>query len=131
MKAITFKMSLVSFLFLTLNTQLLAQKKAFYTTQEEVIEAAYNTLNQWMESGQLKEEMEERLEKVTGETQLSGTFVYDITIRNKGEVASVFKVESDAPVKVQNYVRNYLKEVKFPFKMPKNKSYKFQYEFKF
>lgn len=112
-------------------TDLQAQKKKFYTTQEEVMEAAYLTLDRWMESGELKEGIEKGLEKATGETELKGTFVYDITIRNKGEVASLFKVASDAPVKVQNYFKNYLKEVTFPFKMAKNKSYKFQYEFKF
>ena len=118
-------------LFLTIGTycSTWAQKKPFYNTQEEVIEAAYLTLDDWMSSGALKESIEKGLEKATGYTTLEGNYIFDLTIRHKGEVASVFKVESDAPVKMQNYVKNYMKELQFPFKMPKDKSYKFRYEF--
>ncbi|MEQ8907847.1 MAG: hypothetical protein RIC95_01530 [Vicingaceae bacterium] len=125
------KICLFSLLLAAFSFQAEAQRKPFYTTQEEVVEAAYKSLDQRMESGSLEEWIEGNLEKATGETELSGTFVYDLTIRKKGEVASVFKVESDAPIKVQNYVKDYMKALKFPFKMPKNKSYKFRYEFNF
>jgi hypothetical protein len=130
MKMKNLKITLIAMFLLAFVEQLQAQKN-FYNTQEEVIEAAYKTLDNWMESGELKEAIEKKLEKYTGESSLTGTFIYDITIRNKGEVASVFKVESDAPIKVQNHFKDCLKALQFPFKMPKNKSYKFRYEFKF
>jgi hypothetical protein len=125
------KLSLLTLLFIALSISAKAQKKPFYTTQEEVVEAAYKALDEMMESGEIEEWIEKKLEKRTGEKELSGKFVYDLTIRGKGEVATVFKVECDAPIKVQNNVRDHLKELKFPFKMPKNKSFKFRYEFNF
>lgn len=127
----TLKLIILAFLMSGFSQLAKAQKKPFYNTQEAVMEAAYKSLDERMENGSIKAWIEDGLEKATGETTLKGRFVYDITIRNKGEVASVFKVESDASVPVQNYVRNHMKALRFPFKMPKNKSYKFQYEFKF
>lgn len=131
MKSIAMKFSLLSLIFLLSMSQSFGQKKKFLTTQEEVMEAAYTTLDQWMESGELKTAIEKGLDKATGVEQISGKFIYDITLRKKGEVASVFKVDSEAAIEVQNYLTNYLKTLKFPFKMPKNKSFKLRYEFNF
>lgn len=122
---------LISLAFLLSGSFQLKAQKEYYSTQEEVIEAAYLTLDRWIESGEFRENIEHRLERNTGENKMSGTYVMDITLRHKGEVVSVNVVESNAAIKLQNYMKDYIKLLKFPFKMPKNKRYKFRYEFKF
>jgi hypothetical protein len=101
----------------------LAQKKPYYNTQEAVIEAAYTTLDQEMKTGKILEWAQE--------VNLTGTYTYDITLRGKGEVVTVRSIESSGELKQQNALKDYLKTLRFPFKMPKDKSYKFRYEFKF
>ncbi len=64
-------------------------------------------------------------------TVINGTFTFDITIREKGEVATVFSVKRDGEVEDHNHLKDFIKAYKFHFKMPKSKSYKFQYKFQF
>lgn len=113
---------LVIVLFLSIGVK--AQKRPYYDTQETVIEAAYNALDQAMQpEGYLHENMIEYGWK--------GTYTFNITIRGKGEVATVSKAADSDDIKTQNQVKNVIKTMKFPFKMPKNHSYKFKYEFTF
>lgn len=101
-----------------------AQKKPYYNTQEAVIEAAYNALDLAMKpEGYLYEKMIEYA--------WEGTYSFNITIRGKGEVITVSKAAESDNIKTQNQVKNVIKEMKFPFKMPKNHSYKFKYNFTF
>jgi len=100
-----------------------AQKKPYYTEQEQIIEAAYIALDNEMKSGELLE--------WAAEKNIKGTYTFDMTIRHKGEVSTIMAVAREGEISHQNALKNYLKEIKFPFKMPKNKSYKFKYEFKF
>ena len=56
----------------------------------------------------------------------------DITIHEKGKVATVFVVSNKGgAIKQQNLVKDFVKEFRLSFKMPKGKDYKFQYIFKF
>lgn len=101
-----------------------AQKKPFYNTQEEVIEAAYNALdNSLKPEGYLFEKQ--------SEYGWQGNYAFNITLRGKGEVATVSVAESGENIQMQNQIKNVLKGMKFPFKMPKDHSYKFKYKFKF
>ncbi len=100
-----------------------AQKKPFYNEEEQVIEAAYNTLEQEMKNGELLEWAKEQ--------GIKGAYTFNITIRGKGEVATVSVVKREGEINDQNILKDYIKTMRFPFKMPKDKSYKFQYEFKF
>lgn len=122
MKKIT-KAIIVS-LFLMIGISAQAQKKPYYNTQEEVIEAAYIALDNSMKS-----------EGYMNEKQLEygwkGTYSFNITLRGKGEVATVSVAESGDNIQMQNQIKNVLKTMKFPFKMPKNHSYKFKYKFTF
>ncbi|MHC1774828.1 MAG: hypothetical protein AB9834_05370 [Lentimicrobium sp.] len=70
-------------------------------------------------------------EKVT-EAGIKGQYVFDITIREKGFVATVFVVnDGENPIPMQNRLKDIIKAYRFSFKVPKGKSYKFQYEFNF
>ena len=63
---------------------------------------------------------------------ISGKYVFDITIREKGMTATVFVVNDGAnPIQMQNRLKDIVKNFKFSFKVPKGKSYKFQYTFNF
>jgi hypothetical protein len=101
-----------------------AQKKPFYNTQEEVIEAAYKAIDNSLKT-------EGYLHEQNLEYSWKGTYTFNITIRGKGEVATVSIAESGDDIKMQNQIKNVLKGMKFPFKMPKDHSYKFKYEFNF
>lgn len=70
-------------------------------------------------------------EKVT-EAGIKGQYIFDITIREKGFVATVFVVnDGENPIPKQNRLKDIIKAYRFSFKVPKGKSYKFQYEFNF
>jgi hypothetical protein len=63
---------------------------------------------------------------------IKGEYTYDITIREKGDIATVFVVGNEnGTVDAQNKLKNYLMEFEFSFKMPKGKLYKFRYTFEF
>lgn len=65
-------------------------------------------------------------------TDISGKYVFDITIRERGMTATVFVVnDGENPIQMQNKLKDIVKNFKFSFKVPKGKSYKFQYTFKF
>jgi hypothetical protein len=103
-----------------------AQKKPFYSEQGEIIEAANKSLDNSMKSGDLKD--------WATKYNITGNYTLNLTIGGKkGEVITVSTVErsEDASVKQQNSVKNHIKLLRFPFKMPKGKSYQFEYEFKF
>jgi hypothetical protein len=101
-----------------------AQKRVI-ANQIEVKKAAVETITKDMQS-------EGGLFELKQEYQITGVYVYDITIKNKGEVISVFAVRNeDGTIPFQNRVKDYIKEMKMGFKMPKNKSYKFRYKFNF
>ena len=119
MKTLFFTLSI--FLMLQVN----AQKKPFYNTQEEIIEAAYLTLdNDLQEGGSLHE--------FKSKNQLQGTYSFTLTLQGKGEVVTVYVVDrAGGSIEMQNQLKNYMKGYKFPFKMPKNKRYQFNYQFKF
>ena len=66
------------------------------------------------------------------ENSIQGSFTFDLTIRNKGEMATVFSVTTEGgTLKMQNMLKDKLKAFRFSFKMPKGNSYKFQYTFQF
>lgn len=63
---------------------------------------------------------------------IRGEYTYDITIREKGDIATVFVVGNEnGTVDAQNKLKDCLMEFDFSFKMPKGKLYKFRYTFAF
>ena len=118
------KIFLTAAVLLIVSTTAKAQKKPFYNTQESAIEAAYKTLDYEMKEGKLIEWAKEN--------GISGSYTMDIAIKGKGEVVTVRPLNREnGEIKYQNWVKDYIKSFRFPFKMPKDKSYQFQYEFKF
>lgn len=113
-------------LFAMVTLQTYAQKKILLESKDEIIEQATKELNDAMQppEGALY------LWKV--ENNIKGEYIIDITIREKGDIASVFMAGSDgADIKMQNLVKDRIRLFEFGFKMPKGKTYKFQYIFKF
>lgn len=63
---------------------------------------------------------------------IKGEYILDITVHDKGQVLSVFMVSSDADdVKMQNRAKDLVRTIVFGFKVPRDKTYKFQYTFQF
>ena len=115
---------LITLIMLTTIFKSEAQKKPYYNEQEQVIEAAYTVLDHEMNSGNLI--------SWARENNFKGSYIFDITIGGKkGEVLTVFAVQNNGVISNQNKLNSYLKSMRFPFKMPKDKRYKFRYEFKF
>ncbi len=72
------------------------------------------------------------LYKEISENGIKGHYIFDITIREKGFVATVFVVnEGENQISLQNRLKDIIKRYRFSFKVPKGKSYKFQYTFNF
>lgn len=64
------------------------------------------------------------------ESGIHGQYVFDITLREKGEIATVFVVNDGVnSIAMQNRMKDIVKRYRFSFKVPKGKSYKFQYTF--
>jgi hypothetical protein len=103
-----------------------AQKKVLIESKDDIIEQATKELTEAMQppEGSLY------LWKV--ENNIQGEYIIDITIREKGDIASVFMAGSEgSDIKMQNMVKDRIRLFEFSFKMPTGKTYKFQYIFKF
>lgn len=120
------KYTAILILMLATATSGFAQKMPLIQEREDIIAEAKKELDAMMANS------ESDFKKKITENKISGEYVFDITIEGKGKVLSVFVVSSDADdVKQQNYVKDLVKAIQFNFKMPKDKSYKFQYTFNF
>ncbi len=115
---------LLSVVFISVSVS--AQKKVFLESKALIIETATKELDSAMQSP------EGSLYLFQLEKGLKGEYVFDITIREKGEVSSVFVVGNNGgTISQQNMLKDKIKNFKFNFKMPKGKLYKFRYIFKF
>lgn len=103
-----------------------AQKKELIEYQDDIIKRATYELDSAMKAP------EGILFLFSQKKHIHGTYVIDLTIREKGEVASVYCVGNEGgSIESQNILKDFVKNFVFNFKMPKGKRYKFQYEFKF
>jgi hypothetical protein len=117
-------------LFITLilfsGTALKAQKSVTIALKEDVIKQAISELDQAMTPP------EGALYKFAQKYHVTGEYTLQMTIRKKGEVASVFVSDNkDGNIPSQNSLKDKIFDFKFNFKMPKNNDYKFSYTFKF
>lgn len=120
------KKSLIFFCLLILSITVSAQKKILISENDQVVEEARKEIDKTLANPESDFMKAIKVNKVTGE------YVFDITIYEKGKVLSVFAVRSDNwDVKMQNLVKDLVRLLEFDFKMPKGKSYKFQYIFTF
>jgi len=103
-----------------------AQKKELIEYQDDIIKEAKLELDSAMMAP------EGVLYLFSQKKNVKGSYTMDLTIREKGEVVSVFCVSNEnGSITSQNILKDYLQNLGFNFKMPKGKRYKFQYEFKF
>lgn len=120
------KTVLITLLILTSGICLMAQKPELIELKEEVIKQATLELDQAMTSP------EGSLYKFGQKYNISGEYTLTVTIRNKGQVVSVFVADKkDGNIPSQNSLKDQILDFQFSFKMPKNKDYKFNYTFKF
>lgn len=120
------KQLFIILLFLTSGISLLAQKPELIESKEEVIKQATLELDQAMASP------EGSLYKFARKYNITGEYTLQLTIRNKGQVVSVFVADKkEGNIPSQNSLKDKVLDFQFSFKMPKNKDYKFSYTFKF
>jgi len=120
------KNNLLIIILIIISITAFAQKKVTLETKQEVIEAAKNEFKLAMQAPQGE------LYLFKQENNISGEYTMDITIHEKGKVATVFVVSNKGgTIKQQNLVKDFIKEFRLNFKMPKGKDYKFQYIFNF
>jgi len=120
------KQSLFVFFLLISVANLKAQKPEIIELKEEVVKQATLDLDQALSPP------EGEIYKFAQKYKLSGEYTLDITIRNKGEVVSVFVADKkNSNIPSQNSLKDKIMDFRFSFKMPKNKDYKFSYTFKF
>jgi TonB family protein len=119
------KIRYLLFFFTLLTVQVGSAQKRLIQEYDQVVEAAKFELDSMMKPiGLLQQEAKK--------VQVSGEYIMDITVHDKGKVLSVFMVSSDADdVKLQNKAKDLIRTVEFGFKVPKGKTYKFQYIFNF
>jgi len=105
--------------------QAMAQKKEMIENTDAVVKRATSELNQAMQP-------EGSIRTWAAEKNITGEYTFDITIHEKGQVATVFVAGNEGgDIKMQNLLKDHMKTFEFNFKMPKGKKYKFQYKFTF
>ena len=120
------KTLIIALLLLTSGICLKAQKPELLEIKEEVIKQAT------LEIDQALTPPEGALYKFGQKYKISGEYTLQLTLRNKGQVVSVFVADKkDGNIPSQNSLKDKMLDFQFSFKMPKNKDYKFSYTFKF
>ncbi len=103
-----------------------AQLKKHYTDAEEIKAAIKTVLETEMSSE------DGALFKFKEKNAVTGTYNFDVTINDKGQVKSVFVVEREGGSEdLQNLLKDEVLKLKMGFKTPKGKRYKINYKFKF
>ncbi len=116
------KATLLSLIWMLLSISAYAQKKPYLSDKDEIIALAKQTLDEGLEA-------EGFILKYVEKHELKGKYTFDITVFNKGEVSTVRAIDREGEVKMQNELKDFIKSIRFPMKLPKNQSYKFQYVF--
>lgn len=102
-----------------------AQKKILIKDADTIIMTAKKCIETDLQA-------EGKIREIVDKHQLTGLFDVDLTINEKGEVVSVFfQQKPDIEIKKISYFREFLNSYTFPFKTPKGRKYKFNYQFNF
>ncbi|MBN1339392.1 MAG: hypothetical protein JXA03_08715 [Bacteroidales bacterium] len=119
-------LTVILIILISFSAQAQKKKKILLENRDMIIQTATLELDSAMMAPQGELYLFARENNITGEYSL------DITIREKGEVASVFVAGNiGGNIKAQNRLKDRIKAHSFGFKMPKGKTYKFQYIFRF
>jgi hypothetical protein len=101
-----------------------SQKKVLIENKDQIIEQAR------LEIEQALTPPEGPIYLFVQEHSIKGEYTYDITIREKGDVATVFSVGNmNGTIEGQNKLKDFLLNFEFSFKVPKGKYYKFRHIF--
>lgn len=115
---------IVLLLMMGVSKQSLAQKNISLTNPDEITEVAVKYFEYSLKEGELF--------KLAEKYQITGAYEFDVTIRERGEVASVFVVDREGgSLAFQNLVKDAVMKMKLGFKMQKGKRYKINYKFQF
>lgn len=115
---------LIALLLISVSTK--AQKPPLIELKDEVIKQATLELEQALTPP------DGSLYKFAQKAKLTGEYTMQLTLRNKGQVVSVFvQDKKNGNIPSQNSLKDRLLAFQFNFKMPKNKDYKLSYTFKF
>ena len=103
-----------------------AKERVLLESKEEIIQQAVKELDDALIPP------EGVLYKFGQKFAIKGEYNFQLTIRDKGNVVSVFVVDQkDGTIPSQNKLKDAILSFQLSFKMPKNKDYKFNYIFKF
>jgi WD40 repeat protein len=92
------------------------------TNPDAVADTAVSTLNRELVNGKLREFLVKN--------DVHGLFIFDITLHKKGEVATVFtQSDEKTDIRSQNLLKDYIRQMRFDVKMPKDQRVKFRYTF--
>ena len=113
-------LTIILFFFLPI---LVVGQKELISDPDKVEERVVNDIDEHLESDAWK--------KWLKKNPIKGQFAFDLTIYNKGEVISTRALgrSGNATVADQNKLKDYVKTMKFNFKVPKGKRYKVTYSF--
>jgi hypothetical protein len=116
--------AIVVLLMMGVSKQSIAQKNTSLTNPDEITAAAVQYFEYSLKEGELF--------KLAEKHQITGAYEFDVTIRERGEVASVFVVDREGgSLAFQNLVKDAVMKMKLGFKMQKGKRYKINYKFQF
>ncbi len=103
-----------------------AQKKPLIEDRDKVAKRASETFKAAMDAP------EGELYVFGKENNITGSYDFKITLGDKGKVVSIFVLNREGgSIKMQNMVKDAVKETRFDFKLPKNKDYSITYKFNF
>jgi hypothetical protein len=120
------KKSLLLALLLSIGTTTYSQKKELIEDKDNIESRAKSELELAMRPP------EGSIYRFVQKYNIKGEYTYDITIREKGDIATVFVIgNNNGTIDAQNRLKDFLMEFEFNFKMPKGKYYKFRYSFAF
>lgn len=124
MKKVIRLVSVFSWFFL-ISQSIYAQKKPYLTEQPVILKTAAEYYEKSMQPGG-------ELYEFKNNYAIQGSYEFDLVLRKKGEVATIRIVNRNGgSVSMQNQVKDYIRLIKLPMKLPKDKSYKLRYTFNF
>jgi hypothetical protein len=102
---------------------LAAQKKELLEDKEVILARAAEAFDAALKPGA-------ELHETIVEEQLTGTYVLQVSFREKGDISSVFVVSADGhDQRSQNRFKDLVHFLELPFKMPKGRQYRIEHRF--
>lgn len=118
--------TLILSLLMLITTATFAQNKPLLESQEDVEAMAIKEFDQAMQPP------EGVLYLFAQENNINGAYTFKVTLGDRGKVTSVFvKGRDGGTIPMQNKLKDAVKAFKLNFKLPKNKDYSLEYQFKF